>query len=274
MKNIQFTMLGIVLSSMVGFLTLAVADDMNGMDMNHGMSQGAARAEVEHAKPNAKAEAAAMSDQMMEQMTTMDADMDHDKHMNMGPGGMAAMKLHMTWTAPRPANGGDQARAGQLLKTLRDSLAKYQDYRIAERDGFKPFHPEWKQKVVHFTRFWYSLKAEFTFNPSEPTSLLYERTDNGYKLIGAMYTAPRRWDENKLNERVPLSVARWHQHVNLCFPKKGTDPKTVDWTKFGAGTIATKEACDAAGGNFFPVLFGWMVHVYPWETDPHQVWAH
>jgi hypothetical protein len=50
---------------------------------------------------------------------------------------------------------------------------------------------------------------------------------------------------------------------------------TADWTKFGFnGTIATKEACDAAGSRFFPVIFGWMVHVYPWENDQARIWAH
>jgi hypothetical protein len=41
--------------------------------------------------------------------------------------------------------------------------------------------------------------------------------------------------------------------------------------KFGmAGSISTKEACDAAGGKFVPRVFGWMVHVYPNDKD---AWA-
>ena len=68
--------------------------------------------------------------------------------------------------------------------------------------------------------------------------------------------------------------ARWHKHINLCVPKKGTDPKTVDWTKFGMGSIVSKAQCDAAGGVFYPQLFGWMVHVHPWQTNPELVWAH
>ena len=90
-----------------------------------------------------------------------------------------------------------------------------------------------------------------------------------------MYTAPRRWTQDQLNQRVPLSVARWHQHVNICLPARGTHPLTTDWSKFGPnGSIATRAQCDAAGGRFFPVVFGWMVHVYPWESDRRQVWAH
>jgi hypothetical protein len=84
----------------------------------------------------------------------------------------------------------------------------------------------------------------------------------------------KRIAEEQLNERVPLSVARWHVHVNLCFPPRGTDPKTVDWTQFGfRGSIATKEECVKAGGRFWPQVFGWMVHVYPFEETPEKIWA-
>jgi hypothetical protein len=223
----------------------AFAEDMKGMDMSgHDMSQ--------------------MSD---------GPEMDHDMHM--GHGDMKNMPLHMAYTELRPGNDADNARAAVLVTDLQHALAKYQDYHVAEADGFKPFHPEFKQAVVHFTKNWYALKAAFTFSPAEPTSLLYQRTpDGGYKLIGAMYTDRKGATEDQLNERVPLSVARWHRHINLCFPPKGAELKTADWTKFGFnGSIATKAACDAAGGRFLPQVFGWMVHVYPWETNPKLVWA-
>jgi hypothetical protein len=233
---------------------LVRAEDMKGMEMRgHDMSQ------------------------MTSGMESMPGGeiMEHD--MPMANGDMKNMSLHMAWTDLRPPNDADNARAAVLVTDLQHALAKYQDYRVAETDGFKPFHPEFKQqKVVHFTKNWYGLKAAFTFNPSEPTSLLYQRTDDGgYKLIGAMYTDHKGATEDQLNQRVPLSVARWHRHINLCLPARGTDMKTADWTKFGTnGSIATKEACDAAAGRFYPQVFGWMVHVYPWENDPKLVWAH
>ena len=90
-----------------------------------------------------------------------------------------------------------------------------------------------------------------------------------------MYTAPKSFSNDQLNERVPLSVARWHEHVNICLPPKGTPLRDVDWQKFGAeGSIATQAACEEAGGRFLPLIFNWMVHVYPFETDPNKVWAH
>jgi hypothetical protein len=39
------------------------------------------------------------------------------------------------------------------------------------------------------------------------------------------------------------------------------------------GSIVTKEACDAEGGKFLPQIFGWMVHVYPFEQKQEDVWS-
>jgi len=78
-----------------------------------------------------------------------------------------------------------------------------------------------------------------------------------------MYTAPRTATLDQRNERVPLSIARWHEHLNLCMPRRGADV-TANWRQFGLnGSIATEEACTQAGGRFFPQIFSWMVHVYP-----------
>jgi hypothetical protein len=40
------------------------------------------------------------------------------------------------------------------------------------------------------------------------------------------------------------------------------------------GSITTAEACEAAKGRFFPVLFGWMVHVNMFAgDDPAAIWG-
>ncbi|HEY6300024.1 MAG TPA: hypothetical protein VIW95_10335 [Candidatus Binatus sp.] len=256
--------IAVVLAVTLAASAPAFAQDMKGMDMSgHEMPQ------MSGTKPS---DPSNMKEGEMDSMS--DEAMDHDTHM--GGGALKNMSLHMAYTDLRPANDADKARAAVLVTDLQHSLAKYKDYHVAEADGFKPFHPEFKTPVVHFTRNWNGLKAAFTFDPNEPTSLLYQRTpEGGYKLIGAMYTDRKGATVDQLNERVPLSVARWHRHINFCIPARGTDMKTADWTKFGFnGSIATKEACDAAGGRFFPQVFGWMVHVYPWETNPQLVWAH
>ena len=177
------------------------------------------------------------------------------------------MNPHMRMTALRAPSAGDSARARALVDTLRRALAKYRDVEVAKADGFKQFAPQVKnQHVYHFTRNWNAVKAAFSFDPAEPTSLLYKKDASGnFVLTGAMYTAPRRASEDDLNARVPLSIARWHEHVNICIPRRGDAERWKEMKNgqmlFGpAGAIATKAECDAAGGRWFAQLFGWMVH--------------
>ncbi len=185
------------------------------------------------------------------------------------------MSAHMVMTDLRTRSAADSQRAAQIVETLKKSIAKYQDYKAALGDGFRIFMPNLPQPLYHFTNYGNGYQAEYRFNPEQPTSLLYKKSGDGYALIGAMYTAPRNSTEAQLDERVPLSVARWHEHVNLCMAPKGTPANEVDWKKFGfIGSIATQDACQQADGRWFPVIFNWMVHVYPFETDPGKVWAH
>ena len=90
-----------------------------------------------------------------------------------------------------------------------------------------------------------------------------------------MYTAPKRFTEDQLDERIPLSIAQWHEHVNFCAPPKNRRAELFKpHPEFGLrGSIATQEACDAAGGTFRPVLFNWMVHAYPFEKNQASIWS-
>ena len=88
-----------------------------------------------------------------------------------------------------------------------------------------------------------------------------------------MYTMPKRATEDQLNARVPLGIASWHLHTNLCLPPHD-QMRSADFTKFGLkGSIATQDACEAAGGRFQPSIFGWMVHVYPYEDSLDKIFA-
>jgi hypothetical protein len=190
------------------------------------------------------------------------------------PGMDMAANPHMFMTELAPKQPGDDRHAQEIVDTLGKSIAKYRDYKLALAEGYHIFAPNVPQPIYHFTNNRNAIAEQFTFNPARPTSLLYKKTADGYELVGAMYTAPRRYTEEQLNERVPLSVARWHKHVNFCLPPLGT-LRNADWKKFGpAGSIASQDACDAAGGRFIPQVYGWMVHVYPYQTDPDKVWAH
>ncbi|MGH7588349.1 MAG: hypothetical protein ACRELU_07145, partial [Gemmatimonadota bacterium] len=176
---------------------------------------------------------------------------------------------HMKMTAPRSATPDDSTRAWTLVGTLRRELDPYRSYEMAVEDGYRPFLPGIAAKETHFTNNRYAMLAAFTFEPEKPTSLLYEREGDGYRLVGAMYTAPASASTGDLEERIPLSFGSWHQHVNVCLPpRQSRDPR--DWVgpnaRFGpAGSIANREECEAADGRFRPRIFGWMLHIYPWE---------
>ena len=189
--------------------------------------------------------------------------------------------LHMLMRPTRSIAPGDSARAAAIAATLRASIAKYADTTAAVADGYRMFAPQIKnQRVYHFTRSWNAVQAAFRFDPAKPTSLLYTRgADGALHLTGGMYTAPKRWSADKLDQRIPLSVARWHKHVNWCVPAHGQEARWLERANgqpvFGPESpIATKPACDAVGGVFHPSLLGWMVHANVMtSTDPTAIWG-
>jgi len=194
----------------------------------------------------------------------------------MSGGAMAHMSGHMYMTTLQPMKNGDRQKADALVQSARATMAPYQDYHKALADGYEIFLPNIPQPQYHFTKYEYGLAARSHFDPSKPTSLLYTKTaDGGYKLVGAMYTDRVDASEDELNDRIPLSIARWHQHINFCKAPEGRKREYFGPdAKFGLlGSITTKEACEAAGGEFHPHIFGWMVHVYPYETDPKSIWS-
>jgi len=182
---------------------------------------------------------------------------------------------HMRMTALRKPQPGDAAKAQTVADQAREALEHYRDYRVALDEGYKIFLPNVPQKMYHFTNYEYAIGEAFRFDATKPTSLLYERNGSDYKLIGAMYTAPFRFSQEQLNDRIPLSVAQWHLHVNMCRPPQGREIEMLGKKpKFGLnGSISTRVQCEAAGGTFMPHVFGWMVHVYPWEKTPDDIWS-
>lgn len=194
-----------------------------------------------------------------------------------------AMAGHMEMTPSRAQQPGDKQRAATIVTAARKAADPYRDYKKALADGYEIFLPEVKQNVYHFTNKAHAFRNTMEFDPSRPTSLLYEKVparpggQPGYKLVGVMYTAPYEVSQQELDRRVPLSIARWHLHTNLCVPPHPSidDEDLVgENARFGLrGSITTVAACRSAGGRFIPHVFGWMVHVYPYEKDPKKIWA-
>lgn len=182
-------------------------------------------------------------------------------------GGYTQMGPHMKVTSKRQTRPGDLERANRIVEETRRTIAPFKDHRVALREGYKPFLAQLPLPEYHFTNYWYGAEAAFRFNIEHPTSLLYVREREAYRLTGVMFTAPARASLEELDSRVPLSVAQWHLHVNLCQPPPGRGWEALrPNARFGLrGSISTEEECEKAGGRFSPRVFGWMVHVYPYE---------
>jgi len=193
---------------------------------------------------------------------------------DMGPS-MAAMTGHMIMTPVRPKQPGDEERARAVVAEAEAAMERYKDSRNAIADGYVFANPEVKQTQYHFMNEPNGIAANTHFDPTRPTALLYVKPHKDFKLEGVMYTADPQATEDDLNQRIPLSIARWHEHVNFCAaPADLTNEYFGAHPKFGMfGSIKTKEACDAARGNFHPYVFTWMIHVFPYEKDFKNVFS-
>jgi hypothetical protein len=252
MKDIAPTTKGLKFLALLMLASLACAQDrLKPQDtaQHHGIP-------MSHEMPGANADG---GEQAMHSMES--------RHLDMGS--------HMKMTTLRALAPGDEQRANEIVQAAREVARQYQDYKTALADGYQIFLPNVPQRQYHFTNYRNAFEAAFRFNPEHPTSLLYEKHGADYKLIGVMYTAAKDATEDELDGRIPLSIAQWHAHVNLCVPSKDRRREMLGLRpKFGlAGSIATQEECAAAGGTFVPQIFGWMVHVYPFEQAAENVWS-
>ena len=247
-------------------------------------------------------------------------DMSADSGQSSNSGAMGAMGKHMmigehmTMTPTRPQTPADAQRGEEIIATMRRTLAKYQDSEAAVAAGYIPYLPTVPQDVYHFAN--RALTADESLGDvsiERPGALLFERkTFGGYKLVGAMYSAPANYTVDQLDAIIPLSLTHWHAHTNICLPAGVTEQDVMNGNirghltasihnnpmgfipgapggfsqgssarmrlgyladpRFGfAGTISTAADCEAAGGNFHPQIFGWMVHVYPFQSDDLKV---
>ena len=211
----------------------------------------------------------------MASMPGMDMDGDMTSMKDMGPS-MAAMAHHMRLTALRPKKPGDDEKVKAVVEQVRASIERYRDYRQALKDGFAIANPDVDQPQSHFNSEANIQEAARHFDPTKPSSLLYFKTDKQkYRLEGVMFTMPPTASEDELNDRIPLSVVRWHEHVKFCAaPANRVQEYFGKKPRFGMfGSIDTPETCKAEGGTFFPVIFTWMIHVFPFETDLKNIFS-
>lgn len=192
--------------------------------------------------------------------------------------GVAVMPMgaHMDMTVKRQLEPGDRERANAILAALKSVMQKYRDVQVAQADGYVQFKPELRLPQAHFTNWAYAKEAwSGHFDPNHPTALMYKRDGQGWTLEGAMYTAPATASEAQLDAAAPLSIAQWHRHTNVCTGPVGSSARDYFGAaaRFGlAGSIHDEASCVAAGGSWKNQIYGWMLHVWPMESDPQKVW--
>jgi hypothetical protein len=177
------------------------------------------------------------------------------RHMNMGP--------HMKMTPYLSITTSDIARMKAIVQNAHVCFDKYQDYHLALKDGYQIFAPNIPQDIYHFANVKSFAEAQTTFDLAHPSALLYKKVADGYQFVGVMYSAPENVAAEQLNQRIPISIAPWHLHVNFCLPAGDTEQTLFHANSlFGlTGTISTQAQCAKVGGTFYSSMYGWMVHI-------------
>jgi len=102
------------------------------------------------------------------------------------------------------------------------------------------------------------------FDPSRQRRCFTEKHGDEYKLIGVMYTAQKDASENELNERIPLSIAQWHAHVNLCLPPRDKRQEAIPPTRnmvSGFDYNRRRLLLPPAAGSFRRSSVGWCMYI-------------
>lgn len=179
---------------------------------------------------------------------------------------------HMSFTASRPGTAIDSARALGVVRALRTAIQPYQTLDAAERAGYRPRRNPDSMRgagLLHAGRGTRRFPAaetsrlsaensrpsdEPTFDPRAPQALLFRRAPDGrMQLAGAMFVAPPGATADELDSMIPLSIAHWHRHLNVCVA--GERGAVVPIPR-----ASTPESCTAAGGRF-RAESRYMVHV-------------
>jgi hypothetical protein len=169
----------------------------------------------------------------------------------------AMAHTHMSFTPGRPGTAADSARALDVVKRLRAAIAPYQTLEAAEAAGYRSRkEPEMVKgaRLLHVGKRPGRRGEAKPFDPAAPQALLYRRDADGrLRLAGAMYVAAPSATLDDLDAMIPLSVAHWHRHLNVCVSGNRRSFRRIP-------QATTAEACESAGGRF-RAESRYMVHV-------------
>lgn len=110
-----------------------------------------------------------------------------------------------------PPTAAQQSAADQLVANVKSSLTKYASLSAATAAGYVPATNP-KGYTVHYAN-WQTAKSGDVLDPTNPTFLVYANTQQGPKLLGAMFLGPAPCVPGP---DIGGSLTQWHAHDNLC----------------------------------------------------------
>jgi hypothetical protein len=156
-----------------------------------------------------------------------------------------------------PPTAAQQSAADQLVANVKNSLAKYSSLSAAAAAGYVPATNP-KGATVHYAN-WQTAQERDVLDPANPPFLVYANTQQGPKLLGAMFLGPAPCDPGP---DIGGSLTQWHAHDNLCL---STSHQVVGKTN-ASGTCTT-------GSHNVDTYFMLHVWVEPSLAQTHQFQA-
>lgn len=164
-----------------------------------------------------------------------------------------------------------RAAMGAELQIAREAALRYPTVRDAKAAGMIGGTGSVPGTGAHFqfpgAGSTLSVRADGSFDPSEPGSWMYDGTSDDAPVVGVMY--------NALTPETPSGFAGdrdvWHQHESVC--TKIEDGALV--LPLDGDTDSTKADCDLVGG-VFSERSSWMLHAWVvsgWDS-PEGVFSH
>jgi hypothetical protein len=163
----------------------------------------------------------------------------------------------------KPLDAATRAVVAAQLVAARTAAFKYPTVADAVRGGLVQAGRFSPQTGAHFIK----LSSLSTFDPSDPSSYIYDGVSPTSKVIGLMYLS--------LSTAPPEGFAgpndHWHRHSNTCVIFGAGQIKVP----FAADSDVTLDQCNAQHGTFMRET-AWMVHawVVPGWESPLGVFSH
>lgn len=158
----------------------------------------------------------------------------------------------MDMTAEGTPTAGEQAAADQLVADTKAGVARFEDFPVAEAEGYEqatPFLTSTGLPMAHFVNKQYLIDGD-VLDPEKPEALMYLKTTDGEMILaGVMYTAAIGKGPTPGG---PLTM--WHTHPDLCFGATNPDTGLRDFEP------ATNGACPAGTATLpFEMMHVWLV---------------